>query len=462
MTTVDGAEHDVTLNGLKLHYKEWGDSARPPLILLHGFGVSGHMFDEFAGRARGRYRVIAVDQRGHGDSDWAPDGDYRRDTFVADLEALRSSLGLERFFLAGHALGGLNAVSYAARYPGRVRGLVIIDARPETSADGADDVHRFTHAADELTFDEFVDRAHRANPRRPLENIRERMRHRLRPGEDGKWTWKFDRRFRNDRDALQMGSTMTPDEEWALLRSVQTPVLVVRGADSDVLSQEAAEHLTAEIPHARLEVIPDAGHSVPGDNPEDFASVVLGFLDDLQAGAQRPTGVGAGASIEALVRENAIANRRRPGVGSFLILAAGAALATFGIGWAVQRKRKSKRIEQQRADDAAEAAALQHRLATLAADLAAVGRSSASRARIIAADPHLQAALAQVRSVAGETGHRSIQAAHNIDTARLRAQSQRAASKSRSLAVRGARAAASATRRNPGTPRAKARFTLWR
>jgi len=461
MTTVDCAERDVVLDGFKLHYQEWGDPARETLILLHGFGVSGRMFDEFARRASQRYHVLAVDQRGHGDSDWASDGDYRRDAFVADIERFRAALGVERFHLIGHAMGGLHAASYASRYPGRVRSLVLVDSRPETSADGADDMHRFTHADDEMGFDEFVERAHRANPRRSLENIRERMQQRLRPTGDGKWTWKFDRRFRNDRDALRLGSSMTADQEWDLLRGIRAPSLVVRGADSDVLSQEAAEHLAAEMSHARLVVVPDAGHSVPGDNPDDFAAVVLDFLSGVEAGSTT-SAVDAGPPIEALVRENAVANRRRPGMGSLLLLAAGAALATVGIGWSVRRRRDRTRREAdlraQQADEAAEVAALQQRLATLAADLAAVGRSGAGRARVLAADPHLHAAIAQVRAVAGETGHRSIQAAHNIDTARLRARGQGAARRSRELAARGARVAVTAARK-PAPQRSK--WRLW-
>ena len=86
MVTTGYLEHDVSVGGLNLHYQEWGSPSAPPIIMLHGFGVSGHMFDEFAERMQDRFRLIALDQRGHGDSSWADDGNYTRQAFVDDLD----------------------------------------------------------------------------------------------------------------------------------------------------------------------------------------------------------------------------------------------------------------------------------------------------------------------------------------------------------------------------------------
>jgi pimeloyl-ACP methyl ester carboxylesterase len=123
MVTTGYLERDVAVDDLKLHYQEWGSTSAPAVLMLHGFGVSGHMFDEFAERMQDQYRLIALDQRGHGDSDWSSDGDYTREAFVADVEGFVAALGLERFILVGHSMGGLNAVSYTVKNPQRVRAL---------------------------------------------------------------------------------------------------------------------------------------------------------------------------------------------------------------------------------------------------------------------------------------------------------------------------------------------------
>ncbi len=242
------------------------------------------MFDEFGQRAADTYRLINLDQRGHGDSEWAPDGDYTREAFVADVEAVREQLGLDRFILMGHSMGGLNAVEYTFQRPERVSALILVDVGPEAAKEGVDNIMRFTRGPDELEFDEFVQNAMRFNTRRTEENIRERMRHRLRPLESGKWTWKFDKRFREGEGAVRSGSQLSSDELWRRFRELAPPVLLVRGQQSDILSQEVAERTVAEIREARLAVVPEAGHSVPGDNADGFTSAVTEFLDDIQAG----------------------------------------------------------------------------------------------------------------------------------------------------------------------------------
>ena len=274
----------TALGDLQLAYQEWGPDDGPVIVALHGFGVSGHMFDEFGQRAAGRYRLLALDQRGHGDSEWAPDGDYTRESFVADVEVVRERLGLERFILMGHSMGGLNAVEYTFQHPERVSALILVDVGPEAAREGVDNIMRFTRGPDELDFDEFVHNAMRFNTRRTEENIRERMRHRLKPLENGKWTWKFDKRFREGEGAVRSGSELSSDELRCRFRELAPPVLLVRGQQSDILSQEVAERTVAEMVAARLAVVPEAGHSVPGDNPDGFTSAVTEFLDDIDAG----------------------------------------------------------------------------------------------------------------------------------------------------------------------------------
>ncbi len=346
-------ERTTASGDLKLAYQEWGPDGGPVILALHGFGVSGHMFDEFGQRAAERYRLINLDQRGHGDSEWASDGDYTREAFVADVEAVREELGFESVILMGHSMGGLNAVEYTFQHPERVSALILVDVGPEAAKEGVDNIMRFTRGPDELDFDEFVQNAMRFNTRRTEENIRERMRHRLRPLENGKWTWKFDKRFREGEGAVRSGSELSSDELWRRFRELAPPVLLLRGQQSDILSQEVAERTAGEIPAARLVVVPEAGHSVPGDNPDGFTEAVTAFLDDVGAGRFPETGPEAGATpipipddIDELRRGWRARERRIPG----LALVAGAAVAVTAAlaagAFLVSRFRRGRRDDR--------------------------------------------------------------------------------------------------------------------
>jgi len=342
MVTAGYLERNVVVGGLKLAYQEWGNPDGEPIVMVHGFGVSGHMFDEFADRMQDRYRLLAIDQRGHGDSDWAEDGNYSRDAFVEDLEGFRKELGLDRFILVGHSMGGLNSVTYANRYPEHVRALVLVDVGPESAKEGVDNIVRFTRGPDELEFEEFVEIAHRFNQRRTMENIRERMRHRLKPTENGKFTWKFDKRFRQPDSGLRIGSEAGNDDSWALFRGIRAPVLLIRGAESDVLTQPVAERAANEMQGARLVVVPQAGHSVPGDNPDAFTEAVREFLSELERGEFEPAAL-AEPPLDRLVEEHSAATRRGPGLPVLVAAGAGFIVVVSGVMYFAQRSSSKKK-----------------------------------------------------------------------------------------------------------------------
>lgn len=391
MVTAGYLEQSVTVDGLKLAYQEWGNPSAPPILMLHGFGVSGHMFDEFAERMQDRYRLLALDQRGHGDSDWSTEGDYSRDAFIADVEGFRKALGLEKFHLIGHSMGGLNAVAYTNAHPDRVRTLTLVDVGPEAAKQGVDNIMRFTRGPDELEFEEFVEMAHRFNQRRTLENIRERMRHRLKPSESGKWTWKFDKRFRDPESGLKIGSGLSNDESWQLFRNIAVPTLIVRGGESDVLTPAVAERCAQEMRHARLVIVPGAGHSVPGDNPDAFTESVREFLADVERGQFEPAAIPT-PPLERLVEEHSAASRRGPGLLALVAAGAGAVLALAGAGYLLKRasnQRKQKKTVRARASAAAQQLPLQsvdidaarERAAEVVTRLSTVGAAGARRAR---------------------------------------------------------------------------------
>lgn len=440
MVTTGYLERDAVVGNLKLHYQEWGNPSAPAVLMLHGFGVSGHMFDEFAERTQDQYRLIALDQRGHGDSDWSEEGDYTREAFVSDIDGFTAALGLERFILVGHSMGGLNSVSYTVANPSRVRALILVDVGPEAAKEGVDNIVRFTRGPDELEFEEFVDMAHRFNPRRSLENIRERMRHRLKPAESGKWTWKFDKRFREGREGLRVGSDLSNDDTWQLFRGVRVPTLLVRGAESDVLTAEVAERVVAEMPRARLAVVAGAGHSVPGDNPDDFTAAVREFLSDVERGQFEPVAATEPPPLGALMEEHEI--RRRRGV-PFLPLVLVGATATVVLGggfYAWKRRRDKKTAEAERNRTAAPLRGLssvdvekaRQRAAETATALAGVGRAGVSRARgtlegvdLDRARHSAQELLAALGESARHTPETARAAVQRVDRKQLKASAQK-------------------------------------
>lgn len=271
-------DHTLTLRGLRFHYLDWGTAGRPPFVCLHGGAQTAHSWDDFALVMREAYHVYALDQRGHGDSDWASDGDYSRQTQSEDIAASVSALGLPPFVLAGLSMGGINAITYTARHPENVRALIIVDVGPEIEQRGRENIQRFISGVDELdSFEAFIERAHRFNPRRSLDNLRQRLSHNLKQLPSGEWTWKFDQK----RLGAGGRSGIGPEGLWEDVRQIRCPTLIVRGAESDILAPEAAERLRAAILNSRMAVVSGAGHSVMGDNPEGFAAAAQEFLSTI-------------------------------------------------------------------------------------------------------------------------------------------------------------------------------------
>lgn len=269
-------DRTLVLNGQRFHYTEWGAPTAPPLVMLHG--VTGHArtWDDEAAALASRYRVLALDQRGHGDSDPSPQCDYTVAAMSADLAAFADALGLARFTLVGLSMGGRVAIAFAGQAPRRVDRLVVVDIGPEISEAGLLRVSTLMARSPELfTSLEHALAFHRVtNPLYTEAILRHRVEHGTRPTEGG-LTWKYDRGLR---DAVRAGTWRDPIDLWPLWRAITCPILLVRGADSDVLSAEIAKRMVDENLITRLAEVPGAGHSVPGDQPAAFRALLTSFL----------------------------------------------------------------------------------------------------------------------------------------------------------------------------------------
>jgi len=269
-------ERTVKVNGLTLHYLDWGPADAPPVVLLHG--VTGHarVWDHLAERLVPGRRVLALDQRGHGDSDPAPDDDYRVGTMADDLAAFAGSLRLERFTLVGHSMGGRIAITYAADHAARLDRLVIVDIGPDIDRVGLQRVRDLMAKSPERIESEewAVEYIRRANPLQNIDMLRERVRHGLKRLPDGELTWKYAKGLR---DLMREGRGDAVDL-WEPLPRIPCPTLIVRGAASDILAPDVAKTMVERLPDGRLVEIEGAGHTVPADRPDEFVREIRAFL----------------------------------------------------------------------------------------------------------------------------------------------------------------------------------------
>jgi pimeloyl-ACP methyl ester carboxylesterase len=262
----------VQANGLSLHLLECGQPGRPALRFLHGGAAHAHWFDEVTAPFVDRFHVVALDQRGHGQSDWPPTGRYATEDFAGDLAAVMDTLAWRDMVVVGHSMGGHNAMSFSAWHPGRVRGLVIVDARPSIPDDRLVLMHRRGQRAlrHHATIEEAV-KAFRLLPRETVADP-ELLEHLAREGvveRDGGWVYRFD---------PTANAARQPVDAWTLLDRIEAPTLITRAALSPVLPAAQAARLRASIRRAELVEIPEAYHHLTLDQPAAFVEALERFL----------------------------------------------------------------------------------------------------------------------------------------------------------------------------------------
>jgi pimeloyl-ACP methyl ester carboxylesterase len=264
------AHRFVVHDGVRLHLLDWGGDGRP-IVLLHGVGGHARMWTWVSPALAALGRPIALDMRGFGDSQWSPDAAYSTDAHSADLEAVCDRLGLDEIDLVGFSWGGLVALDFAARLPGRVRRLAIIDIAPSTpsSAESVPEAFRgqFADHADAVGAEQVL------APRAGAEQLEVMAAFGTRSHPGGGLVRKSD-------PAFLSRWPFRDDDRWAQLGAIRSPTLVVRAADSPTLPDADARRMAAELPDGRVETIRASGHLVALEQPDALRRVLVEHLSD--------------------------------------------------------------------------------------------------------------------------------------------------------------------------------------
>ncbi len=271
-------------DGLTLRANAWGNEQDPPVLLLHGGGQTRHAWaGTGVALAEAGWHAISMDLRGHGDSDWCPDGDYEHMTFGADTAHVARSFD-QKPVLVGASLGGLSSLfalgqAHEEGHESPASALVLVDIAPRMERAGARRVLAFMNAAPD-GFERLEDAAEaiaKYNPHRPRPKDLEGLRKNLRKREDGRYHWHWDPAFINGRTEPTLINHEERLEEAA--QNLAIPTLLVRGRMSDLITEEGAQKFLEQVPHAKYVDVSGAGHMVAGDRNDKFTRAVSAFLD---------------------------------------------------------------------------------------------------------------------------------------------------------------------------------------
>lgn len=281
------------VDGRQVHYLEWGSPRQGTVVALHGGGQSAYMFEELGAALQARFHVVAPDLPEHGDSDALLDGDWGRHGLARSVLAFLAELGIDRGAFVGASVGGITSITVGALAPDVVDSLVLIDVAPRMEAAGRERLIEFFTKVD--SFASLEEAARAITEYLPVrKNVRpENLARSLRQTPDGRWIWKhgLGRRQRlTDQPAPHIGTAIDPileglDDD---ARTLTCPTLILRGAKSDLLTEEAALELADSLPRAELATVGAAGHMAVGDNPATSISLISDFLARNPPAAQSP------------------------------------------------------------------------------------------------------------------------------------------------------------------------------
>ena len=271
---------NIVLRRQRFHFLEWGDRDAPPIVLLHGGHQSAHSWDLVSLHLARDYHVLALDQRGHGDSEWARDVEYTNHAMSLDALAFLDAMGLEKPILVGHSMGGRNSMLLTKQDPSRLRALVIVDVGPELSDRGRAMIAGFVQENQEFeNLEHFVENVRKYDPYRPREHIERTAKYNMLQRADGKFVSKCDSNPRR----LGIVRGVGPLENITLedAGAFRLPVLLVRGERSNILAPDAAERFRDALPNGRLVTVANCGHNVHGQNTLGFIAALGEFLESL-------------------------------------------------------------------------------------------------------------------------------------------------------------------------------------
>ena len=277
-------------DGIRLAADVEGDPDAPPVMLFHGGGQTRHAWGTtLKVLGESGWRAYSVDLRGHGESEWDPEGDYTMDAFAADIRILATALP-QPPALVGASLGGIASMAAIGETDGPLiaSALVLVDVAPTIEMEGALRIGAFMaeHMEDGFgSLEEVADAIAAYNPHRPRPSDLSGLRKNLRQRPDGRWAWHWDPRFISGRFGSQdetRSSLVDPTRLRIAAKNLAIPVLLVRGRMSDLLSEEGAQELLELVPHARLADVAGAGHMVAGDRNDLFNDAVVSFLEEVR------------------------------------------------------------------------------------------------------------------------------------------------------------------------------------
>jgi pimeloyl-ACP methyl ester carboxylesterase len=259
--------------GQKLSALVWGD-APPEIVLVHGGGQNAHTWDTVA-LALDR-PLVAMDLPGHGHSDWRDDHDYSPVTSAPAVATAITKLAPDAQLLVGMSLGGVTAIRVAAENPELVRRLAVVDVTPGVDETKAEPIIAFLSGPERFeSFDEILERTVQFNPTRTVSSLRRGVLHNAKEEPDGSWTWRYDpvRAWKDiERPAVSFVDL------WDDVARVKSPMVLIRGGTSGVVSEADVNELQRRKPDADVVTVDGAGHSIQGDKPVELARILEEFL----------------------------------------------------------------------------------------------------------------------------------------------------------------------------------------
>lgn len=274
MTTTSAARSaTLEVNGLRLHYLDWGAPRADalPLVVLHGLTGSAAAMARVGDHFAASHHVVALDQRGHGESQRSAEHAYRTSDYVADVEAFVDALEFERFALLGHSMGGHNTIAFTARHPDRVAAAIANDIPPRLDWNRDEILERFddrSAPAHPVFADVEAWIASQDSPFTSEEQFRLSAAARLEPV-DGGWRLKAD---------PWASIEWQPDDLWAAFRSITRPLLLIRGGRSTVLDAQTLQDMDMALDSARSITLEKSGHNTFADMEAEFCDIVGAFL----------------------------------------------------------------------------------------------------------------------------------------------------------------------------------------